>query len=82
MTLKKILRKESLSSSSFDLVGGSAGRSSLGNDIAQASLEYFILLAIIAILTILSFSTFFLEFKGSAQGKNGFFCKAAERIIE
>ena len=51
----------------------------------QASLEYFILFAIIACLTILSFSSFLPKVKEAIQGtssKEGFFQKAATQITE
>jgi len=48
----------------------------------QASLEYFILFAIIAVLTILSFSSFFPKVKEAIQGKDGFFQKAATAITQ
>jgi len=51
----------------------------------QASLEYFILFAIIAVLTILSFSSFLPKVKEAIQGtssKEGFFQKAAKGITE
>ena len=51
----------------------------------QASLEYFILFAIIACLTILSFSSFLPKVKEAIQGtssKEGFFQKAAKGITE
>jgi len=50
---------------------------------AQASLEYFILFALIAVLTILSFSSFLPKVKEAIQGssqKEGFFQKAATEI--
>ena len=52
---------------------------------AQASLEYFILFAIIAVLTILSFSSFLPKVKEAIQGsetKEGFFQKAATQITQ
>jgi Flp pilus assembly pilin Flp len=52
---------------------------------AQAAVEYFIIFAIIAVLTILSFSTFLPKVKEALQGssaKEGFFQKAATRITE
>lgn len=51
----------------------------------QASLEYFILFAIIAVITILSFSTFLPKVKEAIQGsdnKAGFFQKAATQITQ
>ncbi|MDD2679211.1 MAG: hypothetical protein PHO03_00195 [Candidatus Omnitrophica bacterium] len=51
----------------------------------QASLEYFIIFAIIAVLTILSFSTFLPKVKEAIQGssaKTGFFQKAATAITQ
>lgn len=50
---------------------------------AQSSVEYFILFAIIAVLTILSFSSFLPKVKETIQGsatKQGFFQKAAVAI--
>jgi hypothetical protein len=52
---------------------------------AQASVEYFILFAIIAVLTILSFSSFLPKVKEAIQGseqKEGFFQKAATEITK
>ena len=51
----------------------------------QASLEYFILFAVIACLTILSFSSFLPKVREAIQGsssKDGFFQKAAKGITE
>ena len=51
----------------------------------QASLEYFIIFAIIAVLTILSFSTFLPKVKEAIQGSNtteGVFQKAATAITQ
>lgn len=53
--------------------------------LGQASLEYFILFAVIAILTILSFASFFPNLQATIQGTStttGFFQRAAERIRE
>jgi hypothetical protein len=50
---------------------------------AQSSVEYFILFAIIAVITILSFSSFLPKVKETIQGsstKQGFFQKAATEI--
>lgn len=58
---------------------------SLSYQAAQASLEYFILFAIIAVLTILSFSSFLPKVKESIMGsaqKDGFFQKAAKQITQ
>ncbi len=46
----------------------------------QASLEYFILFAVIAILTLVSLSTFYPQVKNIIQGEQGFFQRAAGRI--
>lgn len=46
----------------------------------QASLEYFILFAFIAVLTIISFSSVFPNVKNSIFGDGGLFYKAVERI--
>jgi Flp pilus assembly pilin Flp len=51
----------------------------------QAALEYFIIFAIIAVLTILSFSTFLPKVKEAIQGsdtKKGFFQNAARQITQ
>ncbi|MCX5695856.1 MAG: hypothetical protein NTW18_04225 [Candidatus Omnitrophica bacterium] len=51
----------------------------------QAAVEYFILFAIIACLTILSFSTFLPKVKEAIQGsseKEGLFQKAATQITK
>ncbi len=51
----------------------------------QAAIEYFILFTIIAVITILSFSTFLPKVKEAIQGSNesaGFFQKAAQQITQ
>lgn len=48
----------------------------------QAALEYFILFSVIALLTLLSLSSFFPKVQEAIQGKDGFFQKAVERIIK
>jgi len=49
---------------------------------AQASLEYFILFAVIAVLTIVSLNKGLPTLIEKMQGPNGFFHKAAQKIIE
>lgn len=66
MSFKKDLRRQ--------------GISQYKNLWGQASLEYFILLAMIAGLTLLSFSNFHNNIKKILQGKNGFFQRAAVRL--
>jgi uncharacterized protein (UPF0333 family) len=57
-------------------------RKFLKKEKAQVSLEYFILFSLIAILTIFSFSGFFVNnVKNSLQGENGFFQSAVNLII-
>lgn len=48
----------------------------------QAALEYFIIFTIIAVLTILSFSTFLPKVKEAIQGSGGFFQNAARQITQ
>lgn len=48
----------------------------------QASLEYFIIFSVIALLTIVSLSSFFTNVKAQIQGKNGFVNQAADRITQ
>lgn len=48
----------------------------------QASLEYVILFSIIAVLTIVSLSTFYPKMKASMVGDKGFFQTVVERIIQ
>ncbi|MBL7152050.1 MAG: hypothetical protein ISS89_05660 [Candidatus Omnitrophica bacterium] len=48
----------------------------------QASLEYFIIFSVIALLTILSLSSFFPRIQQAMQGEAGYFQKAAEEIIK
>ncbi len=49
---------------------------------SQASLEYIILFSIIAILTIVSLSTFYPKMKNAMVGGKGFFQTAVERITK
>ena len=47
------------------------------NNRAQAALEYFIILTIIALITLASFSTFLTSVRNAVVGSSGFFQKAA-----
>lgn len=61
-------------------------KKSLKSKRAQASLEYFILFAIIAVLTILSFVsspvTILTKVQAALQGESGLFQRTAERLTQ
>lgn len=57
-------------------------KKNLKSKTGQASLEYFILLTAIVMITLISQSTFLSGLREKIQGSGGFFSNAAGRIIE